>query len=140
MNDRQRGILLHLVAAEDPLTSDYLAQQLDVSSRTIKSDMVVLSAELRENGAELISRRNRGYSLQILDDERFQTLYAFTSMKMGRTSSQGEGARMLYIARKLVAAPTGVLLDELASFTSAGAPFGPRFGRLLPSARASTSR
>ena len=53
MNDRQRGILLHLVAAEDPLTSDYLAQQLDVSSRTIKSDMVVLSAELRENGAEL---------------------------------------------------------------------------------------
>ena len=114
MNDRQRGILLHLVAAEDPLTSDYLAQQLDVSSRTIKSDMVVLSAELRENGAELISRQNRGYSLQILDDERFQTLYAFTSMKMGRTSSQGEGARMLYIARKLVAAPTGVLLDELA--------------------------
>lgn len=114
MNDRQRNILLHLVTAEGPLTSDYLAQQLGVSSRTIKSDMAGLAEELHSNGAELLSRRNRGYNLQILDREQFQALYSLTSMKVGRTSSRGEGARMLYIARKLVAAPQGILLDELA--------------------------
>ncbi|MDE6590794.1 MAG: HTH domain-containing protein, partial [Oscillospiraceae bacterium] len=114
MNNRQRSILLYLVSAEGPLTSDYLAQQLGVSSRTIKSDMASLAAELQNNGAELVSRRNRGYNIQILDDERFQSFYSLASMKVGRTSSYGEGARMLYIARKLVASPNGILLDELA--------------------------
>ena len=53
MNNRQRGILLRLVGADKPLTSEQLAGEFKVSSRTIKTDMAALSRELEQNGARL---------------------------------------------------------------------------------------
>lgn len=114
MNNRQRNIIWYLTLADGPMTSDELARTLGVSSRTIKSDMTsVVAQELEANGARLISRRNRGYSIQIIDNERFQTLYTLISMKTGRFSAVNEEERLLYIARKLVDSQQGVLVDEL---------------------------
>ena len=80
MNNRQRGIFLQLVAVEEPMTSEQLARELGVSSRTIKTDMAAIAPELADNGVELLSRRNRGYSLQIVDETRFKKFYNVLSL------------------------------------------------------------
>lgn len=113
MNNRQRRILWYLAQAEQPITSAQLAQKLAVSSRTIKSDMTFVAEELNANGAQLISRRNCGYSIKVTDAERFQTLYTLISIKVSSFSPVNEEDRLLYIARKLVGSRRGVLVEEL---------------------------
>ena len=83
MNSRQKGILLHLVAAGEAVTSEQLARELGVSSRTIKTDMSAMAPELADNGVELLSRRNRGYSLKIVDEDRFRKFYNVLSLEFG---------------------------------------------------------
>lgn len=113
MNNRQRRILWFLALAEEPMTSAQLGQKLGVSSRTIKSDMTFVAEELKANGAQLISRRNCGYSIQVTDAEKFQTMYTLISIKVSSFSPVNEEDRLLYIARKLVGSRRGVLVDEL---------------------------
>lgn len=113
MNNRQRRIVWQLALAEQPMTSAQLAQQLGVSSRTIKADMTFVAKELEANGAQLISRRNCGYALKVVDAERFQTMYTLISIKVSSFSPVNEEERLLYIARKLVGSRLGVLVDEL---------------------------
>lgn len=114
MVDRQQKILLQLASAEHALTSEQLAGQMGVSSRTIKSDMNIISEVLRENGAQLVSRRNRGYSIEVLEGETFQALLDRVGLTVNRTSSRNEGERALYVARRMVASEEGVLVDDLA--------------------------
>lgn len=114
MNNRQRGIFLQLVAVEEPMTSEQLARELGVSSRTIKTDMAAIAPELADNGVELLSRRNRGYSLQIVDETRFKKFYNVLSLEFGTNLPRDEEGRQFHIARKLVASGRGVLVDELA--------------------------
>lgn len=114
MNSRQKGILLHLVAAGEAVTSEQLARELGVSSRTIKTDMSAMAPELADNGVELLSRRNRGYSLKIVDEDRFRKFYNVLSLEFGASLPTDEEGRLFHIARKLVASGRGVLVDELA--------------------------
>ena len=123
MNNRQRGIFLRLVSAEKAITSEQLAKELGVSSRTIKTDMAALAPELEQNGARLISRRNRGYTLEITDEEKLQKLHNVTQIRAGVSPAADEEGRVIHIARKLVATDRGVLVDVLAEqmYVSRGA-------------------
>lgn len=114
MNNRQRGIFLRLVGADKAITSEQLAKELGVSSRTIKTDMAAMALELEQNGARLVSRRNRGYTLEITDEERLRKLHNLTRLRSGGAAAADEEGRVIHIARKLVASKRGVLVDELA--------------------------
>lgn len=114
MNNRQRGIFIRLAKAEGPLTSQQLAEALGVSSRTIKADMVSMAPELEKEGIYLISRRNRGYSIQVTDQKRMNKLFNVVNIRTGMSPAADEEGRIIHIARKLVASDRGVLLDELA--------------------------
>lgn len=114
MNNRQRQLLLQLVTATDPLTSEQLGKQFGVSSRTIKMDMAALGEELPKHGAQLTSRRNQGYSLTVEDSNAFQTFYAITNMRGEGQDFPDERTCLLHVARKLVASRRGVLIDEIA--------------------------
>lgn len=114
MNNRQRGILLRLVGADKPLTSEQLAGEFKVSSRTIKTDMAALSRELEQNGAKLVAQRNRGYSLEILDPPLLRKMYTMARFRVNMIDAADEEGRTIHIARKLVASEGGVLVDELA--------------------------
>lgn len=114
MNNRQRGIFLRLMGADRAITSDQLAKELGVSSRTIKTDMAAMAPELEQNGARLVSRRNRGYTLEVTDEERLRKLHNVTRLRSGGAAAADEEGRVIHIARKLVASDRGVLVDELA--------------------------
>lgn len=51
--------------SKSPLSSDYLANSLDVTTRTIRSDIKALTNTLKNNGAEIMLIRGRGYELVI---------------------------------------------------------------------------
>lgn len=114
MNNRQRGIFLRLIGADKAITSEQLARELGVSSRTIKTDMAAMAPELEQNGARLVSRRNRGYTLEVTDEERLRKLHNLTRLRSGGAAAADEEGRVIHIARKLVASERGVLVDELA--------------------------
>ena len=114
MNNRQRGILLRLVGADKPLTSEQLARELGVSSRTIKTDMASLASELEQNGARLVAQRNRGYSLEVLDPPLLRKMYTMARFRVDMIAAADEEGRIIHIARKLVASESGVRVEELA--------------------------
>ncbi|UQZ75451.1 hypothetical protein C2I17_13395 [Niallia circulans] len=62
---RQQKILHQLMQSKSPLSSDYLANALDVTTRTIRSDMKALIDTLKDNGAEIVLTRGKGYELVI---------------------------------------------------------------------------
>ena len=72
MKRRQESIIYQLAVSDRPLTTDELAKRLSVSSRTIKYEMTEVRERLRGIGAELIAKRNEGYSLHVIDQELFK--------------------------------------------------------------------
>ena len=116
MVNRQQMILLQLSTAKGPVTSQQLAQALECSSRTIKTEMPAVAKVLAQNGARLISKRNRGYSLEVQDEEAYRSLYELLSLKAVNLTlaNSNEESRLLYLARKLVASARGVKVEELA--------------------------
>lgn len=115
MVDRSQRILLELMEAAEPLTSQYLAERVGVSSRTIKSTMPQVAKMLSENGARLESRRNRGYSITVIDDDAYTALFESIRTKALHIAMAGydDTTRILHICRKLVAAPSGAKIDEI---------------------------
>ena len=78
LNARLKLILGELIGAESPLTSAYLANELNVTSRTIRSDVKELDRLLSENGAAVQSIRGAGYRLSIKNDRLFRQLLQHT--------------------------------------------------------------
>lgn len=62
---RQINILLYLLKAKSPSTSNELAEAFGISVRTIKNEIAAIKDYLLSQGEELISQRGRGYSLEI---------------------------------------------------------------------------
>ena len=63
LTSRQREILEHLVRREDYATSQQLAEEYEVSQRTIRTDIQSIQVELKKFGAEIESRPKVGFRL-----------------------------------------------------------------------------
>ena len=115
MVDRSQRILLELMEADGPRTSRYLAERVGVRSRTIKATMPQVAKTLAKNGAHLESRRNRGYSITVLDEAAYNALFEHIRTKALHIAMAGydDTTRVLHICRKLVAAPAGAKIDEI---------------------------
>lgn len=66
-NYRHKALFLMLFRTNDFITSDELAIRLDVTSRTIKSDIKLINEQLNISGIEIISQRSKGYMIKIYD-------------------------------------------------------------------------
>ena len=110
-------ILGELMGAKVPITSEYLASVIKVTSRTIRNDMKDLQAILEKNGADIKSVRGTGYELVVNNNQQFITFInevfqdtAETSV--GRPDSPEE--RIRYIITRLLLTNKFVKLDHLA--------------------------
>lgn len=117
MKERVDNIIYQLAGSDEPLTADELGKKLAVSSRTIKSEMGEVRGELKKVGAELLAKRNEGYSLIITDRQAFDDFYAQLVLRASIMNSyyalDGQ-ARFLYITRKLVSSSKYVRIEDLA--------------------------
>lgn len=114
MNSRMIAILQHLLAADGPLKSEHLAKLIQVTSRTVRSDIRELEGILDQYGASIQPVRARGYELKIIDQDRFCILQEKLSLGHPAQDSNSPQYRYNYLIRRLLLAETYVKLEELA--------------------------
>ncbi|WP_308314914.1 HTH domain-containing protein [Bacillus sp. V33-4] len=122
LNARLSSILRELMAARNSLTSQYLANVIQVTSRTIRNDIKELDRLLSANGAGIKSVRGSGYELRIDDDQRFLKLLkeVFQNSSLHEDLPTLPEERIRYLIKRLLLSDKFVKLDELADeFTSA---------------------
>jgi transcriptional antiterminator len=103
--------LLALLHAE-PLPQEELARRLNVSTRTVRTDVATLNELIATRGAHLIHQRGSGYQLKIYNQGLFDALLAAQGQEspLPRTSRE----RVLHLQVLLLTAEQGIKLDELA--------------------------
>ncbi len=74
----------------ETLPQEELARRLNVSTRTLRSDVDLLNEILAEHGARFVLKRGKGYSLDADDPERF---YELVGQETGRASVPHSAAR-----------------------------------------------
>ncbi|TKH34597.1 PTS fructose transporter subunit IIA [Paenibacillus polymyxa] len=114
MNARMVSILQHLLAADAPVKSDYLAKLIQVTSRTIRSDIRELDEFLSKHGAAIKSVRSRGYELKITDNRSFRALLQQLFLSGEPDDPGSPGYRQLYLIKRLLLADHYVKLEDLA--------------------------
>ena len=113
MHHRQTTILKELVGSDTPLTSQILANILDVSSRTVRDDIKELDQTLESHGATITSIRGKGYTLAIHDDPSFrQFLKSYVYEHYANDFSQPD-QRINYLIKRFLLADAHIKMDEL---------------------------
>ena len=117
MNTRQEEIIFHLTSSKEVTTSAQLSNLLGISVRTIKYEMNQIRVELKDHGAQLISKRNSGYSIIITDPEKFAPFIEAISLKLFLHANErhSKSALLLKLMRKIVASKDYLTLDDLSS-------------------------
>lgn len=116
LSSRIRRILRELMATDMPITSEYLAGVIQVTSRTIREDIKILDHSLHMNGAKIRSTRGTGYKLIVEDDQLFRAyLQSFVEQekveKLVLPDSPDE--RVKYLTRRFLLAESYLKLDDL---------------------------
>ncbi|MFB5677481.1 BglG family transcription antiterminator [Paenibacillus terreus] len=109
--------ILHILISEQLVSSEYLAKLLNVSSRTIRTDLKELSALLSTHGATIKSLKGAGYQLEIHDEQRFRHLLKQLKENEAATPQQISGSsesRHRFLIRKLLLTEEYFKLDDLA--------------------------
>ncbi|MDO4617316.1 MAG: HTH domain-containing protein [Lachnospiraceae bacterium] len=102
--------ILKILRKNRTVTVTELAEQLEVSDRTIRNDMKQLNQELKNCG--VIEGKLGKYSLKVFDENLFrQMVSSFDNEDRLLSSPRG---RMDYVFGKLIRAEEPVLTDELA--------------------------
>ena len=126
MSSRALQIVTQLSnAPEQTMTSQELAERIGVSAHTIKNEMPQVAQILNENGARLVSRRHKGYYVEVLDPEAYDTFSAVTSIRQmpGSMLNADRESRVRYLSRRIISTETGIKKEQLADqlFLSASA-------------------
>lgn len=117
--------LLHLLISEQIVSSEYLAKLLNVSSRTIRTDLKELSALLSTHGATVKSLKGAGYQLEIHDEQRFRHLLKQLKQNEAATPQQVSGSsesRHRFLIRKLLLTEEYFRLEDLADLLYVSRP------------------
>ncbi|MFQ1906254.1 BglG family transcription antiterminator [Aeromonas veronii] len=107
---RLHQLLLQLHA--EPLPQEELARRLNVSTRTVRTDVATLNELIATHGAHLIHQRGSGYQLKIYNQGLFEALLAAQGQDSGLPRTSRE--RVLHLQILLLTAEQGIKLDELA--------------------------
>lgn len=116
LNVRMNSILREFMAADDVITSEYLANIIQVTSRTIRNSIKELNTLLLKHGAEIKSVRGTGYELKIHNDgmfKHFLTELSGDSLNNGDVPTLPE-QRIHFLIRRLLLSDRYLKLEELA--------------------------
>ncbi len=113
MHNRQTIILKELIANDKPLTSQTLAEVLDVSSRTVRDDIKELDQTLTDQGATITSTRGKGYTLTIEDDQSFRQFLKTHVYEQYTNDFSQPDQRVAYLIERFLLAESHIKMDEL---------------------------
>lgn len=100
-NKRQEKLLYIFIENTKIISGNYLCEIIGVSSRTVRTDIKQINSILKDNGADIISEKGKGYRLVINDNDSFERFkYQLNNRKenLDLTSVQ----RVDYIIKKFL--------------------------------------
>ncbi|TDQ37689.1 BglG family transcription antiterminator [Aureibacillus halotolerans] len=117
MNARATLLLQYLITAQTPTKADILAGLANVTTRTIRNDIKEMHEFLGPRGAEIDSVKGEGYTLNILNEERFEEWMHGKDTGLSQSPIPSNASeRATYIIFKLLTSQQGfVKLDELSN-------------------------
>lgn len=111
---RQQKLLHLLMQEEEALTGANLASVLQVTSRTIRSDVKMLADKLQENGANIVLKRGQGYELIIEDYKYFRPFLQEAIVRNEDYAVPADPAeRMDYMLRRLLLSDEYIKVEQL---------------------------
>ncbi|MFZ4450888.1 BglG family transcription antiterminator [Salibacterium aidingense] len=117
MNPRSTALLREFMAADTPLTSQYLAHINQVTTRTTRDDIKQLNQIVTKNGARIQSLRAKGYTFHIEEDQLFRQFLEEVfqeNTNLDQTLPDYPEERAKYLIKRLLLAGDFVKLDDLA--------------------------
>ena len=118
-NEKRRILELFYILAKqaDYISSNELAQLVKVTERTVKNDMKELELFIQACGAKLLSKKGKGYLLEILDSESFEFAKQQLSYRLDipELFSSGEmHKRTNDILRRIIVEENYITIDDIA--------------------------
>lgn len=110
LHGRQKQLLILLRSQPRVVTSQYLANRLEVSDRTVRNDVQALNSILSRYGAKIETIRGKGLTLHMPEDEISPMLH---DLLRTPDSLQSREDRANYLLVKLLLSNTGFQLGEL---------------------------
>ena len=71
---RQRNIIEYLLSRDSYVTNDVIASNFEVSNRTVRKDLEVISAYLKEQGISLVRKPGKGVWIENKQEVLFDDL------------------------------------------------------------------
>lgn len=105
VSKRQKDIVLSLMKAKDAVTAEWMAKELGVSDRTIRTEIKELQSQCSSLGIIIESVRGKGYQLEINDYGTFErefTVNANDSVEEIRSDFSEQEDRVLYILKRFL--------------------------------------
>ncbi|WP_042221679.1 BglG family transcription antiterminator [Oceanobacillus manasiensis] len=113
MNKRLQELLRQLIGRKEVITSAQLAVLLQVTSRTIRSDIKLLDEILQKSGGYIKSLRGHGYQLEIIDDQKFKSLLESVMLKDVTVPVEPE-ERVRYLVKRCLLQNDYITMEALA--------------------------
>lgn len=110
---RYKALFLLLLRADEPKTSEYLAEELHVTSRTIKNDLKNMKLPLQNIGISLCSKRGTGYYLAFEDTALLSEIKALFQLYQPSKLDTDKDLRVSYLAKRLLTSATPLKVEDL---------------------------
>ena len=114
VNTRLIQILRELSETTEPITSQIMAAQFQVSSKTIQNDIKEINEWIQEACARIDSIRGVGYKLVLEDERKFQEFLRKQIERLNRKVPTEPEERIRYVMEKLLLQSDYVKLEDLA--------------------------
>lgn len=117
LTTRMKTIFRELMAAETPITGQYLAAVNQVSARTIREDIKALDSQLEGHGASINSIMGQGYKLEILEEQFFRSYLKKIAMDDAEVENlipKMPEERIAYLVKRFLLSDGYIKLEDLA--------------------------
>lgn len=110
---RHKALFLLLLRSEDYITSEILARKLEVTSRTIKSDIKYISNQLGSSEIEIVSKRSKGFLIRFENEDVKNEVKEFFQIYQAETIDTDFNRNVLYIIRRLLASECPIRMETM---------------------------
>lgn len=108
--DRKNRILC-FISKDSYTTYQKIADELQVSKKTVYNDVTSLNDELFSHGAVIVSKAHRGLILEVDDAKKFEAYVS--SLQQDSQVEIDNGSRVLQITRRLISSSDPIKMDDL---------------------------
>ncbi|WP_462412686.1 BglG family transcription antiterminator [Neobacillus sp. Marseille-QA0830] len=116
VSKRQKDIVLSLMKEKEPVTAEWIAKELGVSDRTIRTEIKELQSQSSSLGIVIESARGKGYLLDIEDYEVFEKEFhpnANEAMDESQSDFSAQENRVTYLLKRFLLEKEPIKLENL---------------------------